>query len=422
MALLRRVISPDSIPSFTAKQYGWNVALKFFCYEMKRSWREQCYFESSDHFNTFVDALTAEQGDNIITEKDAEFADDTDKAIDAAVSRKFNIIFPLITFEAWKTIRDENIIRSVNQQIAVARSNKEQSEINLGTEEHITKNVPLDKKTMFSYFKEWSKIDLKAWSKYRQAIKKAKRQVEGQSKSPPSNVQNEPQAAAAQAAGESEVESAQFKSAQAAPAAPKRKRKSRRCSLRKRQKIKALSEVADSKIDNYLHSQFIRRTNQFKERLRKQYGFIANPALNKYVNAINIIGNMPADTYFSQPINKATFSYTNNSLLPGTKSLLNLGLKFCLKAKEPTNIMMSSIARFVYDVRTKHWLLTQNLPDDDDFNPKLYLKSPDWNPPYASEAIESALKKFEEHMSELHAQHQANPTNKNITYLAVFLA
>ena len=156
-----KVVSPDSIPSFTAKQYGWNVALNFFCYEMKRPWREACYFESSDQFGTFVDALTAEQGDDIITEKDAEFADDTDKAIDHTVSKKFNIMFPLMTFEAWKTIRTENVIRSVNQQIAVARSNKEQGEINQETEEQITKDVPLDKKTMFSYFKEWSKIDVR---------------------------------------------------------------------------------------------------------------------------------------------------------------------------------------------------------------------------------------------------------------------
>ena len=78
--------------------------------------------------------------------------------------------------------------------------------------------------------------------------------------------------------------------------------------------------------------------------------------------------------------------------------------------------MMSSMERFIYDVRTKHWLLTQNLRDDDDFNPKLYLKSPDWVPPYASEAIEASLKSFEARMLALHNKHQV-PTNKNITYL-----
>ena len=90
---------------------------------------------------------------------------------------------------------------------------------------------------------------------------------------------------------------------------------------------------------------------------------------------------MSAQAFFNQPINKAIFSYVNSPLPPGTKSLLNLGLKFCIKSRKPSNIVMSSIQRFKHDVRTKHWLLYQNKKDDDDFNPKLYIKSPDWNPP-----------------------------------------
>lgn len=124
-----------------------------------------------------------------------------------------------------------------------------------------------------------------------------------------------------------------------------------------------------------------------------------------------------ADLYFNQPINKAIFIYTNSPLPPGSKSLLNLGLKFCLKSPKPSNIVMSSIARFKHDVRTKHWLLFQPERENDDFNPKLYIKNPHWDPPTASEAIEEALNKFEERMLRLHDQHQSRNNKKNITRL-----
>eukprot|EP00956_Cyclotella_meneghiniana_P018244 scaffold30255_cov52-Cyclotella_meneghiniana.AAC.1 len=122
-----------------------------------------------------------------------------------------------------------------------------------------------------------------------------------------------------------------------------------------------------------------------------------------------------ADLYFNQPINKAIFDFTNSPLLPsGTKSLLALGLKFCLKSPKPTNKIKESLERFKQYVRTKHWLLRWMLNDDDDryFNPKLYLRNPNWDPQDSEDAIESALDKFEERVMELHNNHHQQQLNR----------
>ena len=125
---------------------------------------------------------------------------------------------------------------------------------------------------------------------------------------------------------------------------------------------------------------------------------------------------MPADLYINQPTNKSIFVFTNSVLPPGTYSLLSLGLKFCIRSRLPSNNIEKTIKRFKHDIRVKHYLKTEEPPEDPDFNPKLYLKSPFFIPNIASFNIEYALDNFEERLTTKHNEYQKR-CDPNITVL-----
>eukprot|EP00956_Cyclotella_meneghiniana_P024186 scaffold48268_cov57-Cyclotella_meneghiniana.AAC.1 len=99
---------------------------------------------------------------------------------------------------------------------------------------------------------------------------------------------------------------------------------------------------------------------------------------------------------------------------------MSLGLKFCIRHRKPTNNIEKSIERFEDDVRTKVWVARQQDEEgggnDRDFNPKLYLKNPQWEPPWAGVEIEDALESFVLQIQDLHVKHQKPTTSKNLTY------
>jgi hypothetical protein len=150
--------------------------------------------------------------------------------------------------------------------------------------------------------------------------------------------------------------------------------------------------------------------------LQKQYGFIANPKLPTWLNAHQIVNSMPADLYINQPSNKAIFVFTNSVLAPGTYSLLSLCLKFCIGSRLPSNNIKKTIDWFRHNIRVKHYLVTENPPEDPNFNPKLYIKSPFFKPRVASFAIEDTLNTFEKKLTAKHEQYQ-KLCNPNIAVL-----
>ena len=169
--------------------------------------------------------------------------------------------------------------------------------------------------------------------------------------------------------------------------------------------------------NNLHHQQTIQKINSFKQLLHTQYGFIANNKLPAWQNARQIILKMPKNLFFNQPKNNSTFIFTTNPLPPGTQSLLNLGLKFCIKSKQPTNKLNETLNRFENNVRTKAWILEQNFNDNEHFNHKLYIKNPMWIPPTAKNNIENALAKFREKLSEQQHKFQQKRSRTNLTPL-----
>ena len=127
---------------------------------------------------------------------------------------------------------------------------------------------------------------------------------------------------------------------------------------------------------------------------------------------------MPAELYFNQPSNKSIFDFTNTALPPGSYELLGLGLKFCIKAKQPANNLKNTLDRFEHDVRVKAYLKAEDPPEDPDFNPKLYIKAPWWEPGPADEAVETALENFKERLTEKQQEYQVD-TSPNLTYLQI---
>ena len=151
--------------------------------------------------------------------------------------------------------------------------------------------------------------------------------------------------------------------------------------------------------------------------LHKQYGFRVDPHLPAWLNARNITLSTPATFLFNQPKNNSIFVFTKSTLPPGTHSLLGLGLKFCIKAKHPTNNLDKTINRFTEDVRTKYWVLQQNFNEEEDFNPKIYIKNPDWVPPLTNDEIETSIQNFTEQLQSEQQKYQQLRSRPNLTPL-----
>ena len=264
----------------------------------------------------------------------------------------------------------------------------------------------------------------KQWSKFNQVSKRAaqglSQVIEKAStlQQPPETFEEAEAEATARSAAAAEAE------AQGSPKASKRRR-SRRCALRRKKKAKARTLEYDERRNNFHNSQIIHRTNAFNSHLNRQFGWVADTSLSPWRNARNIILNTPPELYFNQPSNKSVFIFTNRCLPPGTHSLLNLGLKFCIRANRPTNKLDQSFKQFTRNARIQHWLLNlsdeqkQAMEDGDDtpFNSKLYLQNPWWDPPEASEEVEAAIANFQATLTAKQRVYQIKSLKPNLTRL-----
>jgi hypothetical protein len=74
---------------------------------------------------------------------------------------------------------------------------------------------------------------------------------------------------------------------------------------------------------------------------------------------------------------------------PGFKSLLGLGLKYCIATPNYTPDIKKYLLKMAYNIRTKQYLLKNNPSPSGTYIPQIYVKLKDWNPPPASTEIES---------------------------------
>ncbi len=106
----------------------------------------------------------------------------------------------------------------------------------------------------------------------------------------------------------------------------------------------------------------------------------------------------------------------------GTKSLLGLGLNYCIKMPLPANNYKQSIRRFTNDVRRiGYFKFKPPDPKDDDgeirYIPGLYIKSDhEFGPVTKCDKIEQCLKEFERELTRRQARFMLRPTASNLTY------
>lgn len=77
----------------------------------------------------------------------------------------------------------------------------------------------------------------------------------------------------------------------------------------------------------------------------------------------------------------------------GFERLLGLGLNFCIQREHPTKNYKESFERLRKDLRTRY--LFKDHIDNPDFNKKIYIPSPDWEPNLASKELENAIDNME---------------------------
>jgi len=83
--------------------------------------------------------------------------------------------------------------------------------------------------------------------------------------------------------------------------------------------------------------------SKFGEKLKQQYGFLAEPDQPLWHNLERILGDGSASTYFARPTNMACHSFLQHlPMLPGTNNLLGLGHNYCIKTNATTSFRSSN--------------------------------------------------------------------------------
>ena len=80
-------------------------------------------------------------------------------------------------------------------------------------------------------------------------------------------------------------------------------------------------------------------------------------------------------------------------------SLLGLGLKLCIQSRRSSKkSILEGTERMRRDIRMKYLFCGEE--EENDYNPKLYIKS-DWNPLLANNLIEISIDNFEEKLTSI---------------------
>ena len=138
------------------------------------------------------------------------------------------------------------------------------------------------------------------------------------------------------------------------------------------------------------NSHYLMIENDYK--IRNTFGFIASPTLPLLDNTKLVLKNMTQKEYFSKINTNSYHNLCTSSSSPLVMgSLLDLGMKFCIKTPYPRkNSLDKAFERFTRDTRLRNFFAYNK---EKDFNPSLYIKS-EWEPPIASTDIEVRISKF----------------------------
>jgi hypothetical protein len=117
------------------------------------------------------------------------------------------------------------------------------------------------------------------------------------------------------------------------------------------------------------------KLNHYKEEQRQEYGFCADPDLPTWNNLLNYVQQLTTEQLNFRPTNMSCHNYCEDvPPPPGTRALLSLGLKYCVRYPRPTNNINSSLNRLENDVRRIFTFLNKQ-EEDNNYIPQLYIRS-----------------------------------------------
>ena len=163
----------------------------------------------------------------------------------------------------------------------------------------------------------------------------------------------------------------------------------------------------------------MKRTNEriekYKEKIREQFGFCADPSLSTWENCRSYVKQMPISTYQALRMRNKTYHNYCETAPRGIQSILGgCGLKFCIKMPKPSKRSINNLSdRFERQVRRIAYFRGREETDDGNYNPSLYIPS-DWDPPRANDEIEDALAAFRHRFTACHARYM-RPSLSNVT-------
>ena len=151
------------------------------------------------------------------------------------------------------------------------------------------------------------------------------------------------------------------------------------------------------------------------------HGFVADSNLPTKDNLINMISNMTTTEYFARPLNRQLHNLLDfGKPTAGLTSVLGMGLNFCIKKPQPTNIIKHTFDRLRRDIRRINFWYN-NESDDSEYNPKLYISQHKWFDP-APLPIEKGIDNFEAEYLQLSKRRYNKPTAPNISPAKLQLA
>jgi hypothetical protein len=131
--------------------------------------------------------------------------------------------------------------------------------------------------------------------------------------------------------------------------------------------------------------------SNFGEAIEARYGFVADPSRPLWYNVEKRIGDLDI-SFFDRPSNMACHVHLRDlPQIKGVKSLLGLGLNYCIKEKVETTTE-KTYQRLREDVRRIYALRHEE--ESGEYIKELYIKS-EYKFEPASDEIEQAMNKFE---------------------------
>lgn len=104
--------------------------------------------------------------------------------------------------------------------------------------------------------------------------------------------------------------------------------------------------------------------NEFMSKLTTTYGFYSDPLLPPRINAFNVLRNVPTTLLLTNPSNAAYHNLCDATTnLPTTlRSLLGLGLNFCVKPESTPPLQPEFFYRFTKDDAHGNTIVIPSLP------------------------------------------------------------